>query len=614
MKKALFLRELRRLLPYGLIGPLLALALVVVVGTRSSTLILGLIPALLGITAVAPDTSSGATAFLARMPIGQTRVLAIKVLAALCWLAFGGLIAALAMHGIGRGFRDGAGLVLAFQVFAFGSGLLASVATYRTMPAILLTPALAVVISIVTLALPALLFGIWGTQTLATAMFASLGAASVVVAFLAYARGERHLKSPRPALLVIGGLVPVLLLWTTGLGAAQVLTADHVASGLTVVPGTVGSAEHLAVPLKGRSWMGDEESIVVFDRTGGAPWVVPARRVRAPEFSPDGRWLLLRNTRSRGGVLVDVRARRLESLDHSMSKEGFGFRWVVWREAGPLLVNQRDEMLVVFDPRAGWIQGTVLPRAYTVVGVDPRGRLVVWDERGLHAFTRLASWPAPAPSARPVPPPVRRRLRGGLPKTYRVDAAALGAVLRVETLLPWPHELVKTVSALHADLVLSSSGRYVLTRPRDGDTSVWVYDLRQPRRITIPGLARGKTATRIPDEVLRTFGPYVYGFGPNDRHLLLERGGEIALVDLAAGTTRTFTQERVSALGIPVAWSPDGQVATMPSGVVVDVQRGLLEPGPEVACYLTRERTILRGSPLRVRAKGVAASPLGGGQ
>src|SRR5690606_12152332 len=159
--RRLFARELRRLAPYGAGGPALGLALLLFEVTASAQhlpdgslptqLALG-VSALLGVALVAPDTSSGAAAFLARQPLGPGRLLGTRLLAASCWLAVGSLAIAATWALLGLPSVDTG--VVPYVPLGFGLGALASTVAHRTLPALLLTPALLVAAVIVAFALP----------------------------------------------------------------------------------------------------------------------------------------------------------------------------------------------------------------------------------------------------------------------------------------------------------------------------------------------------------------------------------------------------------------------------------------------------------------------------
>src|SRR5262249_2751571 len=118
-------------------------------------------PAVLGVATVAPDTSSGGTSFLARLPIGPRRVLPAKLLAplasllgAICWLRVVHVAPGVALGPIVRAGSFGDGVAdevrqsmmrtaLPAQWCGLGVGCLASVIAHKTMPAVLLAPTLA---------------------------------------------------------------------------------------------------------------------------------------------------------------------------------------------------------------------------------------------------------------------------------------------------------------------------------------------------------------------------------------------------------------------------------------------------------------------------------------
>lgn len=542
--KALLLRDLRRLAPYGLGAAPLALALPPVDVT--GLLVHVALAAVIGVAAVAPDTAAGGTAFLLRLPARPVGVAATKLLAAALWL-LPALAAALA-----RDARDlGVGLPC-LSAAGFGAGALASVVAHRVMPAVLLAPLLLVTFGLLSL-LP---FAVLGAQPQGfLAQFAGptgLGVASVGLALLAFARGERHRPTPRPAAIAAGGLAALGVLTFTSTAGAYAWTLEREAPRALAALGAAPLGEGgLVVELEADLWCGLERRVVTL-RPEGA-WQVPLRQVAWPQASPDGRFVLLTDFRLGGGWLLDVAARTTTRLPRYEPH-----RDVAWGPDGAVTLlrsHQGLEPVTVLRlaPAGREDAQAVLhvPGAH-YVGLAEDGRALLVDDAGVVAC------PLPGP-ATPAP--------------------------EVERLVAWPPGLV-CVEATPAP------GRRLLVL--DPTDEVHALDLGSGASV---GLGRWDDALSLQRFAVR--------FSPGGRHAALWlAGSRMVAVDLATGA-RVVDAPPPSRTGPwsghgPV-WAPDGQALALPWGPVVALGDGAGQAASTVpggALGFVADRAIARGAAL----------------
>ncbi len=653
----LALREARRLAPYALGAPLVGAAGAWWLATRPDRLLhlgqglelaLAGTAALLGVAAVAPDTGAGGVAFLSRLPVRPLRVVATKlaVAGALALLAGAALVALrAAVDPAGAGPAPGAGLGLAatglrpggappgplapltLAAFAFAAGSAASVAARGTLPALLLAPVVALALALLGGAAPVALLRLEPWPFLPTA---ALLAAPPLLALgaAAYALGERHRPSLRPAAIVAAGVVALGGVGLAGTAAARSWTLHAARPGLLVVRAVEAPRGDLvAVELAGQAWPGPQRRVALLGRAGAgglrwkasprprelapAPgrspghlvWDLPLEDVAAPELSPCGRALLVRCTRDPGGWLVDLAApdappRRLAGP----APEGFGFDHVVWLGAEPALVRERAGHLEVLRPVG---LDPALPRADVeravtrapldgaLVGPTPRGGVLVTTPGGLEERALPGS-----PGARPAGP-------------RRLATWPAGAV--VHAVYPSPRGGVAVV-----DLDLPGLGRRFasLTLPAAGGDA-------PPASLGVLATAARGWATWIP-------GGGRYGgwaFSPDERTFAVDEPGRgLAVFDLEAGALRArltpgedarALAARLAAtgaleLGLQVAFTPDGARLTAPWGTTLALEgppKLLAEPfgapgswpharAEAVACWLDGETAVLAGRPL----------------
>lgn len=603
--KHLFLRELRRLAPYGAGGPALGLALLLYQVFASAPYLphrslpvqvaLG-VSALLGVALVAPDTSSGATAFLARQPLAPSRLLGLRLLAASCWLAAGTLAIAATWWLLGVPPADPD--FMAYVPLGFGLGALASSVVHRTLPALLLTPALLVAAVIVAAVLPVVGLAIFpaGPKTVHVfeRILGGVGLAALGASFVALAWGDRHRASARPALLGLGTFAAALALSVTLTVGAHARSVEAVIPSLEVQPYAEVGERWVVVPLVGDAWTGRERRMCAVPARGGEPWVLPMRDADAAALEPGGDRLLVWSS-GVDGWLVDLAERRVTSLPGRGVWGAQGTAWhVTWRSAGPLIVARgaREGDLQMCDPVSGEVWGATLPARAALVGVDRAGRVIVAGEPGLGALPPLADWEA----------------AGRQPKGPRLEA---------ELLAPWP-----SGERDHRLFALSPSGRWVLARSNAGLTA---FDLRDGRRITLPArseAAPAEGAWRLPQgAVVRQalLGPFVWGFDPSERWLVVERSGrDLLVVDLAAGSWRELVVSRPSSF-VPPGWGPGGAWATLPSGLRIDPASGRVGDEPDaramgdgwLVAWLEDGRALRRGANGRLEVgRGAAWRPL----
>jgi hypothetical protein len=426
--KALLRRELRRLAPLtaGLLLLSCVLLAVELNGVRffNMTLSVGtmlLVPALLGVATVAPDTGAGGTAFLSRLPLRPAQVIVGK---ALCgWLL---ALVAVAPFLVASAIYDGVDLILGLlPAWGFAAGLLASVVAHRVMAALLVAPVLLVVVMLVAGLLPAVALEINGPLP----GLAVFSVALVAAAVAAFVRGERHRISARPALVaaaILGPLVPLNFAATAG---AQAWTYAEVLPGALRVKRAAPAGARVAVAMEADLWTGRERRVAVLD--GDRAWLVPARGAVLPDVSPDGRFLLLRAMFDPGGWIVDLEAGTTTAVTGRASV-GFGYTDAVWSDTGLVQLVRGRSSVETFTPHPvddlqlgpdSACATRPMPGA-SYAGVTPDGRALLTDVEGVisvplpqpgqtahEAPTRVFSWPwLGAPGGAVVSPSGRRLL------------------------------------------------------------------------------------------------------------------------------------------------------------------------------------------------------------
>lgn len=229
--RALLVRELRRLAPYGLAVTLVALAAVVagLLGrTKLAAAASGFAPLAwlaLGLAVAVPDTQSGGAAFLARLPVDARRVTSLRLAALLAYALPGLALVALrpepARPGAGLGLPEAAGL----QLLALGAGALASSMTRTTITAVLLgLVALLGGAAAVSIAIPLELV------LHSDGVAACLGLLWLVAAARTVHLGELHRASPRPVALGLAGVATSAALLVGGSVAVHVRLQDDPAA------------------------------------------------------------------------------------------------------------------------------------------------------------------------------------------------------------------------------------------------------------------------------------------------------------------------------------------------------------------------------------------------
>jgi hypothetical protein len=516
-------------------------------------------------------------------------------------------------------------MIVVFPIFAFGAGLLASVVAFRTMPAILLAPAIAILAATVSVGFPAIFLGLMPpTPEFTSVVLTSLGLTFVGLAFVAFTRGEPHRPSSRPALLALGGLVPALVLGLTTTSVAHGWTTESVVPELKVAYGIAESKTHVVVPLQGECWTGLELRLAVIERATQEAWVLPVRGAWYPMFDPEGKRLLLRNHTDRGGWLVELATRKVTPLP-GRSKEGFGYREVLWRESGPLVFTARTKAIGVFDPLNDSEHVLKLAEPALFVGVQPgTGRLILRDAEGLLAVTL----PDDLATGQVLSPGVRLVRWSHLPH----EPPSLDLAQDVKPVDPY----------VYAGVELSSTGRYVLCRKDDDDSTPVVYDLATSCEKpvegkgsclpcmcsrAIPELVRDertsdavawKQSSAVGPEPNARFGSYCFAFSPDDNYLLIERaGGAVVLFDLHTSKSRVLAKRCSTYPGRRGTWSPDGRFGILPSGATVDVAASPLPnpavnalSNPGVVAFVNSDRLLRLGDELNVEP----SSETGGAQ
>jgi hypothetical protein len=634
--KTLYLRDLRRLLPYGLglpaaaaLGALTFALLDAPDEYVARVLLLGALvtQALLAVAAVAPDRESGATAFLARLPLSNTRALLTKVLAAETFAVPTGL--ALYLVAASSGMTASMAFVerdlACGAVFAFGLGLLSSVAAHRSLPALLVTPCAGTGVALVALGTP---YVLWTIPPWPLMSFVALGvgAAFAGLAFTTYAHGDCHRVSARPALLALAGALPALLV-SLGATTAALAFTTHDHAQLEAGPSLAVASPRgdvLAVPIAANQWIGLHERVALVDQASGEAWVVPARSVGDPDFSPDGSRLLLRSTARTGGWLLDVDSRTMTPLSGD-GVLGFGYRYTIWSGDGaPLLVRTNGSRVESFLPAETTEPGQGRRAGYKLAGREQLlgvlgDRLLVLAKDGVRA--------CPPPGPESTRPKLSERPAGEL----LLDLAELDTL----------------------GGVVSPSGRWVLILVREpAEQAPSLKEAPQRERTRVLACATdGSLRLELPLEEqmsVRLFQERV-GWSPAERYLAIETlGGAIALfeVDAERQLARSVTVlhsdpgvrsglalvtldgeqpiqevllpreilEETGAIEVdhhryaqsnsdgPLVWSPDDRLAALPrgAGTIVDLATGETRPGGDVSGFVSADRAVPLWVPLSI--------------
>jgi len=504
--------------------------------------------ALAGVVTLAPDTARGGTAFLFRMPVTPGRIAIAKLVALATYLP-GFALLLLAAHaetpllepavgydgavwtpGIGKSVvvLSATGIVLGLSF-----GLVASVVMGRTIPALLLAPILAGVSFFALSFGPALT---WDLEPLGFyfVLLPLLSGVALWGAWLAFTRGDPHRESPRPALYAAAVVAPAVAVLFGGTGIAQAWTRSSIEEHLRVsARASVASpdGQHLAVELYAQPWSGLDHHVAVVDRDRGEQWVLPHRDVWEPTFSPDGRWLLVRNYRQPGGFLVDVEARTTQALP-GRSRDGFGYRFVSWTADGPLFVEQAGGSIRSWlavpgdpddplrqDPRAAaresfYVQS--LPRTLVAVSGD---QALLTDAQGL--------WHCPVPR--------------------RVTLDRGGAQAALELPEPQATLLVSADLAQVKDAELSPLGDYLVTVV---DKHLRVFDLTNGT-LTLDWPRSPVWSLNSPDCGV--------SFDPTERRLAAYGAGDVEVKDLATGRSPSGLLAGQPGVRLILSWTPDGE-------------------------------------------------------
>jgi hypothetical protein len=552
--KALFLRDLRRLAPVA--GAVqLGIFLMILIGRLRDEQIdaasvaaagsaLGAL--LLGVATVAPDTDSGAVAFLARLPISPSRALAAKVAAATFWV---GAIAAISTASTGMPdglWHDHFKLGQALAV-ALASGVLASVASPRTLPAMVLAPIIAGLAWIAFVAPVLLIFWMRAVLDPGAPLVLGFSAAGIAIAFVAFARGDRHRASWRPAALALAGVILVDVLSVTSAALAHGWNIHEAPRWMSVrgwqrVESADGSI--VALVLEGERWAGFESRIAIVDRVQRSARLLPLRYAEPIALSPDGKRLLAGELSEQdpvGGWLVDLETGSVERLETAVASS-----WVIWG-ARPMIVREGNGAFELCDPR-GVVVAKQASTGHIVGTVGDR--VAVLDQNGLSLLD---------------------------PTTGR-------------------SEMLIAVETKESDLVdaaISPRGEravLVVSRPED-----------HPDRneSTFHVLDRSTGARRKFDSALCVD----HGFGrtpfsPDLSKIVLSSGQESFVVDLDRGEAQTFASTGERGAGHP-AWSPDGARLALPWGEVRDLASGKGWRGPHaIGAFVTSEVGVTLSEPL----------------
>lgn len=560
--KLLLIRELRRLAPFGLGGAVLVLFLMGWVALDETPATAGLFwlasqiltPLVIGVALVAPDTASGGTAFLARLPISPGRAIAGKVLVGAAW----------ALPAVGLGWTFGPALASSgttefMAPVAFGAGVVASVAAHRVATALLAAPIVFVVTVGGAVIVPLIALGVTGPVAPWTLGLLGLllGAGTLATGGAAFRFGDRHRPSLRPAGIAASGLGVVLLATVSAAAAGQTFLLAAAVPDLAPQPGVARVGDRVLVPLATTTALGIDRRVASLDGvTGRLDWLLPVHHVSEILAEPNGARAVLTASGATGGALADLQQRTLRKASLLRWTRAF-----LWRPEGPLQVGVRGPKLWVHDPLTNLAAAVRRDPPAVLVGVDPAGGLILADATGLWRATHVERWTGRATaSGEPLAPDAR--------------SDELAKLLSEEPLTAWPEPSDPT----RGELSLSPSGRYVVwvggpQRPeeREPDSAPFavVIEVATGRRIEVPARHLDRLDRRgltlLSDVAWRG---YQATYSPDERWLAFERsGGEVALVDLGGGRVETFRPQIGSPQGVSIAWNPDGGWASLPSGL-----------------------------------------------
>lgn len=547
--RALALREARRLAPFGLGG--LGLTLLAWwspwhlggVPTLLLPVTTILVTIVLGVAAVAPDTAAGGVAFLLRLPLRPGRVAAAKTLVAAAWAL--PVVAPLLIES-----RQPYTASM-YALIGLAAGLLASVISRRVLPALCVAP---------------LIIGTWlllGVIVPVTALDAAVGpysmpamaALSLGLAALAFARGDLHRASPRPALIAAVGLAPTFVLVFAGSAAAQAWTLARVVPGALRVREAVAlpAGPRLALSLEATVWSGHEVRTAVLEADHA--WLIPARNACRPAPSPDGRFLLLEDLVGSSGWIVDVSARTVTRLPELGTFVSLRETEPLWGPGGLLALVRGRGALEAFYPRERGLARAwrALPPGARYVGLADDGRALLADAAGVLA----CDLPGPGDDGAPVAP---------------------------ERLLRWPEGMSWEQAAP------APGGRLLVI---DQAGAVHVVDLRAggvvALAITPARRVRLDRAAHSPD---------------GGRAAFTHADAAVSIFDLSSGERLlTVTPPPRAAFETPwgggdPAWAPDGRAVAMPWGPVAFLgdhpagERPCLDPSAHVHADLGRRGSV----------------------
>ncbi len=518
--RALALREARRLAPYGLGASALGAGALVTGHAEGAVPFFGSLAAaaLLGVTAFAPDTARGGAVFLRTLPLPSWRVAAVKVAVALAWAVPASAPLALPLNDWHPGAAVGP------PALGFGAGVLASVVSHRVTPALLIAPLVALLTALAGLTLPCLALGL-DPAPLGFVVLPALAALSALLAVAAFAHGDRHRPTLRPALIAAAGLAPAFVLVFGATAAARdwtlrnTLPAALEVEGATALPGRPG----LALELEATLWTKDEAWCAVLE--ADRAWLVPARNAVAPRPSPDGRFLLLEDGQGPGGWLVDLDARTTTALT-GRGSVGFGYDDVVWGPDGVVALVRGHGAVDALYPAAASHPGRAPDRACahrpvpgaSYVGLTDDGRALLVDPEGALVCD------LPRPGAAASTPP--------------------------ERLLAWP-------DGLAVESALSLPGRRLLVASTVG--AVLLFDLTTG------------AMTPLDDAGERAPGPLRRGaitLSPSGRLAAFSTTSAVLCYDLATGA-RVAAEERPTdaprgGFGRAPAWSASERALALP--------------------------------------------------
>jgi hypothetical protein len=358
-------------------------------------------PLLLGVATVAPDTESGAVAFLARMPHSRRLELAVRwgVAAALTAATVALQVVASVLYAAtapreSEILRLSPPAIVAVAVGAFAAGAAASAAFRRSMSALVAAPLI--------FGAPALLLIRLGNELGPTMLGVELASVLIPVAIAAgiaaFLRGQIHRPSLRPLKIVAG---------TT---AAATLTLAGGAYGWDVGAARWKWTGHALRDRSATKHVFCESLEKGFGISGGQRWVLvdgSAHDHVLPEgwpigFSPDGARVLVQQG-LRKCVLVDASTGQSEKWTaratpgparRSLGVQGEG---IAWRRGHPVVARISGQILedTKWSAPGGRVESCAGSR---LLLVDDAGARRIWD------LEREAALPSPLDA---LPPETR---------------------------------------------------------------------------------------------------------------------------------------------------------------------------------------------------------------